>query len=348
MAKTESSPAVWTDMILCGLATFFPLLIGLVCHQMIVSIYGALCGYLLALNVPPASGRIGQRMVVISFTAAILVIGFAFGFIMQDHITLYALALAGSTYALGLLANEGAEFERGLLFSVIAMVVGNAAKGLPTGLAPSLFFYVFIGFATLMIGNPLIVFKKSRQEVSYPSLWESFQKIFVRTHSKHAYAAIYSVMTLTSVWLYSHFQVERGYWTTVTILLVTRPDRTQALYRIFQRLVGTFFAVLLMDLIMPQIQAFELLILFAILISAGSVPWALKRNYWLVTFFATLLVILLLELAAPDQMDMRTPYLRLRATALGCILSAFGVCISKLLEVLVFQPVTGLKHPHNN
>jgi hypothetical protein len=338
--KTDSRATPWTQMTLCGFATCLPLAVGFFRFELVLSVYGALIGYFLALNDHP--GPLKNRIAVTTLTFLIIVGGFGLGFVLHDEFILYRVGLTCLVYWLGVLAGEGAELERGFMFGAIGMVVAYSASGLLPSNGPLLLLYVTIGYFSMMVGMPILSLISDQKNEPFKRLRDSFKESWTAKKEKHIHALSYALTTLLSVWISHYYSMERGYWITVTILLVMKPDRTQALYKIVQRLLGTALAVLLVHLIIKvQGNVHEVRdprpLIFLIVTCAFGVPWAFKRNYWLVTFLATIMVVLLLELAVPQNGDAHLSLVRLQATLWGCLFVLCGSAFSKTLDWFIFQ-----------
>ena len=330
--RTESNEVPWLRMVLCGLAAGLPLLVGVARGQPVLAIYGSLCGYLLALN--DHLGALLHRLGVISLTFVLLIAGFAAGVALQADAMAYAIFLSALVYWLGLLGGEGAELERSALYATIGVVIAHSSPLLPVAALPLLFFYSAVGYAALMAGIPSLYFLRRHRLEPYATLGPSLRKSLTWRADKHIHAASYAFIAMVSIGLATHLQIERGYWVTVTVLLIMQPDRTQSLYKTLQRLFGTVAAVLLATL---TVDAVNSVAAFALLSTACAfaVPWAGKRNYWMVSFFVTVMVVCLLEIASPRHSDTHLPLVRLQATLLGCALSVLGSGVSKLLDVVM-------------
>jgi len=313
-------------MILCAAATCIPLAIGLLKGELVISIYGALTGYLLGLS--DHLGPLGHRLWTITLTFALLVTGFTVGHFFQGHPLEYLIVFTAMVYWLGILAGEGAELEKALLFTTIALVSANSAKSISPAILPLLWYYVCVGYGCLMVGMPLLAILKKRIPEPIVGFKKAFKKTWTLRRENHLHAATYTLTALLSVWLASHFQLERGYWVTVTVLLVMKPDQNPIFYRAFQRFAGTILAVLCADVLLLLVKDPRWLLPLIIACALG-VPWAIKKNYWLVTFLATIMVVLLLELVSPRGEDLHTPFVRLVATLLGCLLGLVGLAFSK-------------------
>lgn len=336
LMKWQPDPAPWPNMILSALATCIPLVIGLLCGQLVISIYGALAGYILGLS--DHAGRLGHRLWAITLSCGLLIAGFTAGVHLQGHPVVYQILFATLVYWLGVLAGEGAEMEKALLFTAIAMVSAYLAPPIPKVILPLLWAYIGIGYCCLMIGIPLLAWWQKAPPQPITGFRKALKKSWTLEKEKHFHAATYTLMALLSLWLTEYFQLERGQWVTITVLLVMKPDRQQTLQRVFQRIIGTVLAVLCVDLLLPTVHDTRWLIP-VVIGCALSMPWAMKKNYWLVSFFATIMVVLLLDLAAPAQGGLHTPFVRLMATLFGCLIGLVGAGISRLGDARLGEEV---------
>lgn len=323
-------------MIVASIAVTLPLIIGYSNDQMGVSVYGALMGYLLALN--DHLGKLIQRIQIVSFTFVALLFGFALGFWAKENLLFFYPLFPVLIYGVGLLGGEGAEAERALLFLVISIVISFSAKPLSPDSLRLLFQYALIAFFTVMIAIPLLLKIRRHTPEPFTGFRNNLKKSMNLVLTKHIHAFSYASAAMFALWFAQYFQMERGYWVIITVLLVMRADRTLSIFTSFQRLLGTAFGVL----------AFDIILLFhphpAFLIAwAGAcsflVPLSLKRNYVLASFFITTFVVALLEVGRTQQgayaSDVVTPFLRLKATFIGCSISILGTAFSALLSTLV-------------
>lgn len=329
--KTDSEPAPWPRMILCGLATCIPLLAGATLGQLGLSIYGALTGYLLALN--DHLGALKHRLLVVTLTFLMMTTGVSLGYHLQPDEIGYRVTIGLLTYWLGVLAGEGAELEKAVLYSTLGVVIAHSATNLiPTNI-PAAITYIFIGYVTLMFCMPLLLLVKRRKPDPHMAIRAALGKTLTRQKAKHIHAATYAFTTILSIWLTEYFAIERGYWVTVTVLLVMKPNRITSFYITLQRLIGTALAVMLVDGLIQVVHGSGALVVL-IVACAFWVPWGLKRNYWIVSFFVTIIVVLMIELATTHHGDVHTAFVRLQATLLGCLLSLLGTLTSKVIDLL--------------
>ncbi len=341
--KLEASPAPWPRMIVSSIATTLPLIVGAINGHIALSIYGALMGYLLALN--DHLGTLKQRYQIVTLTFLFLLSGFAIGFWAHDREYLFYLIAPALIYWVGILGGEGAEAERALLFLVISIVISFSSKPIPTAGLWALFYYSLFAYVTVLIAIPILVKFRFRKAEDFAGLRSNFKKTFNLNLKKHIHAFSYTFSAMVALAYAQYSEMEKGYWIVITVLLVMRSDRALSVYISFQRLMGTAFGVLAFDLILlfhPPV----LFLIAAVSICSFVVPYALKRNYMMASFFITAFVVALLEIAVVHEdstiVDVATPFLRLKATFIGCMIAICGTFFSKVLEKRLLVSVPNL------
>jgi len=332
MMRWQDNPTPWPRMILSAVATCIPLVVGLLRGELVISIYGALTGYVLALS--DHLGPLRHRLWTVSLTFALIAVGYAFGHFFPGHQVVFLIVFAALVYWLGVLAGEGAELEKTLLFTTIALVSSNAAKPLPPQIIPLLWLYAALGYSTLVTG--ILVQMTLRRPI--PENITGFKNVLKKTlalrRQNRVHAAAYALTALASIWMAYYCQSERTNWVTITVLLVMKPDQNPIFYRAFQRFAGTILAILCVDVLIALIRD-PLWLIPLIIACALGMPWAIKKNYWLVSFLATIMVVLLLELVSPQPFDLHTPFVRLTATLLGCALGLAGLALSRIAGSII-------------
>ncbi len=327
-------------MILCSLGASAPLFIGNINGQLPISIYGALTGYLLASN--DHLGTLGHRLWVVTLTLLFILCGFSTGFLLHEHQLAFELCLAGLVYWLGILGGDGAELERAILFLVIGLIVAFFSKTISLSVLPGFFFYCLVGYSNVMVTIPLLNLLIKRNPEPFFGLRNSFKKSFTKQREKHIHAASYTLIALLCIWFAQYFQIERGYWIVITVLIVMRADPSQSLYKTSQRLFGTALGVLFCE-IAVQIVSEPRAIIIGVMTCTFILPWALKKNYLLASFFITIFIVFLLELAMGIHGDTHTSFVRLKATLIGSLFSVLGTALSKLISYAV-QPRNFQQH----
>lgn len=142
------------------------------------------------------------------------------------------------------------------------------------------------------------------------------------------FTARLAVLMILAIAVYVHWQIPRGYWLALTIVVVLQPDYGSTRQRAAQRIVGTLIGGVLASLLLwLKLPAAILLVAIAATIFAFS--YFLRKNYAIAVFFITLMIVLLTE---------ETGTVTLEFTLLRLIATAAGGAVA-MLAALVFWPV---------
>jgi uncharacterized membrane protein YccC len=106
----------------------------------------------------------------------------------------------------------------------------------------------------------------------------------------------------------------RPYWVALTVAVTLKPDFGSVFSRAVQRGLGTMVGVVFGSALLVLLPNGTLIVL-AIAVFAAMLPISIKRNYGMFTTFITPVIVLLLDLAQPDQSLVLS---RLIDTAAGC------------------------------
>jgi uncharacterized membrane protein YccC len=124
-----------------------------------------------------------------------------------------------------------------------------------------------------------------------------------------------------AVALYLGFQLNHGYWITLTILVIIKPDFGGTLKLSYRRVIGTIFGGVVGAVLAATIH-FDLVI-YLLMAVLGVLAYAiLPRNYGVFVALLTAFVILLIDLSQPG--DWEVAGLRILLTAIGAVM-ALGV-----------------------
>ncbi|MHA3774094.1 FUSC family protein [Verrucomicrobiota bacterium sgz303538] len=116
------------------------------------------------------------------------------------------------------------------------------------------------------------------------------------------YSLRMAVLTMLAVALYKYFEIPRGYWIALTIVVVLQPDygstRQRAAHRVLGTLVGTIVASALLWVPLPV-----WLLAFFTAVMVFGFAYFLRRNYGIAVFFVTVMLVLLTESMMPVHLD---------------------------------------------
>ncbi|HEY4244644.1 MAG TPA: FUSC family protein [Kofleriaceae bacterium] len=135
---------------------------------------------------------------------------------------------------------------------------------------------------------------------------------------RHAVRA--AIVAFASVAITRALQLERGYYVTVTALLLLQPYRAATITKGLQRIAGTVAGGVLASLLAAALHE-PYLIMVAVLVLAGTSAAVLQLNYGLYALFLTPTFVLLADVHAHDG---RIIYVRILNTLLGGTLAFLG------------------------
>jgi MFS family permease len=311
-------------MVLCSLCTTLPLILGYFLHQLPLSIFGGLFGFVLILN--DHFGPYKKRIAHLTVTFIFLSLAFYLGAMISQNIPLTAISLFIISFILGKSKDYGVELERLLLFMALQILTASGSPSLAQHF-PGILMYCFFAYINYLLCLTLVHFFLKSPEEFIHSKRETLQKIFLQKHSTR-FALIFSITTTIGYLLANWMHIGRGYWVVGTTLIVMLPDTYKSFYKSIQRLLGTFLGVVAAAFLV-QLGHDPILLIFFVLISAFFAPLGLLRNYWLGNIFIAALILFLLEISSPDvKGSIDLAKLRTLDIALGCLLGVIGTLIN--------------------
>lgn len=313
--RPQDHPAPWAWMFLCATATTLPVFLGYLRGEAPLAIYGALSGYFISLCDPP--GNFAKRFTIATLAFLGTYLGFTCGLFLHHSLFAFSVSLAVSVYVLGLFGGGGIEVERLFLFSIVEFVLAHYHE-LSVAHFARYSIYNFVAIGTVLIGITASSLFPKKPESS-PTVLTLIRSPATLALSRHLYSLSFVLSVLLAVYFVERYKIPRGYWTIITVLLITKPNRKENFYRIIQRFFGTSLGILAGEFVILLQPSLEWT-LSALFLCALLVPFVWKRNYWLVTFLATNLVILLLNIAYSGHPDSSLTILRFKATFLGCVI----------------------------
>jgi hypothetical protein len=334
--KLNPIASPWPKMILCGVTTAIPLLVGYYNNQIAISIFGALTSVLLVLN--DHLGPLWRRLLNFSLTFVALCFGLGLGIQLEGHPRIFIAVVLLMAYFIGLMDAQNSNFERAVVFATFQLLAGYSTKVLGEHLG-AVFQYALIGFVITMISVVVFVaIAGQKPDASYQRYRDTIRSTLTRDRSRHFYATTYALTVLAAFTAVNYFKVEHGYWAAGTVLITMRPDSLLSIYRSIQRLFGTLLGVIIAGLLIYYIHE-PLILISLIFIACVWAPWALGTAYWLGSGCLAIVILLLLDLPYASTGDLHTPFLRLQATAIGCgftILAVLGVHLHRKWAKLLF------------
>ena len=154
----------------------------------------------------------------------------------------------------------------------------------------------------------------SEPEVPTASAWTRLRAELTFASPVFQHAFRLALVAAFTVALYKGLHLQRGYWLTITALVIVKPDYVDTRQRARERLVGSVIggmaAVIFAALVHSIIALDVLLVLFCILAYSHS-----AHDYQKYAMFLTLFVVLLIDVASPG--NWRVALLRITTTLVG-------------------------------
>jgi uncharacterized membrane protein YccC len=131
------------------------------------------------------------------------------------------------------------------------------------------------------------------------------------------------ITTAFSIIVYNLFHLPHGFWITLTVIVILKPDFGSTLQRAFHRMGGTIIGAALATVLAITIHSKFVLLIFIILMTFAAIS-LISVNYGFATFFITPLVVLLLNLVNPNVEDWQLAGIRIFSTIIGAGLALVG------------------------
>jgi len=136
---------------------------------------------------------------------------------------------------------------------------------------------------------------------------------------KHTFRLM--LLTAVSIALFYGFQIPRGYWIALTIMVVLQPDYGTTQQKALQRVTGTTIGAALSTLLLIQPLAPGIYI-FLIALFCFLFIYLQQRNYTVSVVFVTIMLVAMFEISG--AIDWHYAAYRLFATSLGGVLAITG------------------------
>lgn len=134
------------------------------------------------------------------------------------------------------------------------------------------------------------------------------------------------VMIMTSLGLLISyiFNIPRGYWIVLTIMVLLQPEFASTWERSRDRILGTFLGVILGSLLLIGSVAFHFsFLIIVIAICSVLYSYFLPKNYKVAVVFVTIMLVAILD-TAEHHIDWHTAAFRLFSTVIGALLSVIA------------------------
>lgn len=149
------------------------------------------------------------------------------------------------------------------------------------------------------------------------SYFERFKLQLNINHPKMRYALKLSLSFIISYGIYKYFNIEKGEWIILTVLLVLQPSYSETRKFLFQRILGTLAGVVLGIIIIKLFTFYGQIALM--IVSAYLFFFWMKRKYSISVIYVTFFVMCAFNIIANEGVNVMGP--RLVDTLIGAFIS---------------------------
>lgn len=177
--------------------------------------------------------------------------------------------------------------------------------------------------APLPVGDPALADATMSTFVHRGSPLDDFRAALSINSAIARHAARLGISAAIAVALTRALALQRGYWVTLTVLIVLQPYTPETLKKGVQRIAGTVAGGIFASVVVYFVRDQAALFVIAALLAAASVA-VLQLNYALYAFFLTPTFVLLAEVSAGD---FHLAKLRMLDTVIGGAIAFLGARI---------------------
>jgi uncharacterized membrane protein YccC len=304
----------------CGV----PPIIGVATDQPALGVFAAI-GALFPL-LSDIGGTLRERLTLMFATSCAMTLCAAIGALTVGDFWIVLILTALGAFATAWVADMHRPLEMVFRFATVGLVIGSGAQIHAPGAA---FAFLCGGlFACLVVIVGYLV-RRARAAPPLPTWSRGFQLLLSgRSIAGMRFALCFVAASAIAVAATPVLGLQRGFWITITVLFVMRPDGPQSLKLVLQRFIGTVAGIAVAALIVELSHEPWILILWIIAIGFLA-PNGQQRNYALGVGLITAMTMVLLDLALLSQGgDRQLLWVRLVDTGIGCLLAFCGTVIA--------------------
>jgi Fusaric acid resistance protein-like len=271
-------------------------------------------------------GNMRERLTLMFATSLFMTAGLVVGAATSGHFWLSLSLIAIAAFVAAWVSDLHRVLELMSRFGAVSLVIGSGS-GVHDPIAAACFLAGGVFACLVVLLGHLI---RQYEDLEPLPTWSEGLRLLLSGQSIAGlrFALSYTGVAIVAVAATQALGVQRGFWVTITALLVMRPDGPKSLELALQRFVGTVGGIALAALVVSFSHKPWVLIGWALLLGFFA-PIGLKRNYGLGVGLITAMIMVLLDLALLQQGgDRPLLWVRLLDTGLGCVLALCGTVIA--------------------
>ena len=324
----------------CGV----PPVIGVAAGQPALGVFAAV-GALFPL-LSDIGGTLRERLTLMLATSCAMTLCAAIGALTAGDLWIVLAMTALGAFAIAWVADRHRPLEMVFRFATVGLVIGSGAQIHARGAA--LAFFCGGLFAGLVVIVGYLV-RRAQAAPPLPTWSRGFRLLLSgQTVAGMRFALCFVAASAIAVAATPILGLQRGFWITITVLFVMRPDGPQSLKLVLQRFIGTVGGIAVAALIVELSHAPWILILWVVCLGFLA-PNGQQRNYALGVGLVTAMTMVLLDLALLSQGgDRQLLGIRLLDTGIGCLLAFAGTVIAYPRAVRSVESALDASKPRPN
>jgi uncharacterized membrane protein YccC len=324
LSQLQAARLHWVLGVRFAIACGAPTIIGVATGRPLVGLTAAI-GALFPM-LADIGGNMRERLTLMLATSACMTTGAVIGATTAGNFWFSLFLVGAAAFAAAWVSDLHRALELVSRFAAVSLVIGSGAGVHDPRAAIS--FFAGGAFACLVVLAGHLI-RQAEELEPLPTWSEGLRLVLAgRSVAGLRFTLTYTAVAVTAVTATQALGLQRGFWVTITALLVMRPDGPKSLELALQRFIGTTGGIALAALVVLFDSRAWVLIGWALLF-AFFAPIGLKRNYALGVGLITAFVMVLLDLALLHQGgDRPLLWVRLVDTGLGCILALCGTVIA--------------------
>jgi hypothetical protein len=324
LIKLEPEPIQWDFGVRFAVACGVPPMIGVAAGQPPAGVFAAI-GALFPL-LSDIGGKLRERMILMLATSGCMTGGAILGAVVAGEIWLTLGLIAAGAFATARVADLHQPLEVVCRFATVGMVIGSGAGIHDPGAAAAFLSGGLFACVVVLAGYLL---RRARDAPPLPT-WSQGVRLALSGQSVGGlrYTLCYVAVTVVACSATQALGLPRGFWVTVTVLFVMRPDGRASIRLVLQRFLGTVGGIAVAALVV-EVGHNPWVLITWVAVLGFCAPNGIKRNYALGVGLLTAMTMVLLDLALLSQGgDRQLLWVRLVDTGLGCALAFCGTVIA--------------------
>lgn len=323
LAQLNAGTPPWHRGLRFMLAIGIPATLGFALDQAALGVIPAMCAFLVSQN--DLGGGLHQRLYAMAGTLLCIVLGGLAGASVNYNYWLPFIAVFLCGYLVGRIHNTSMVVENMARFFAVGLIVVTTLK-----LASPILLPLALAGGIGAIAIVTIDYAISRAKPT--DLRGNWRAGLARFRAGQAasfrFAICYAVTTTLALAWAEKFSAQRAGWVAITTILVMRPDGSESLKLIMQRMLGTLLGVSIAGALFRWINS-EWALLVGVWVMAALVPVGSAKHRWLGIGAATALVMVLIDLGLFNDGGARQLLIvRIIDTVMGCVLALIGTLIA--------------------